>query len=234
MPNHHTGTQPSTAPSAQRTAQEVIDMFNELGLLVCDDGDEIKKRVDNASPRYLQMKRQTDPKKWVVSDKWFKNVEALQNHRPELLRFVYEQFERLADTSLKGAIGQGLATLNQPLIDALNRIAQEDCRVDDQLGKRFLDDYLRDRELEIGGEIVRPALVEDFTAVSGLGEITLSWSLPAQNCEKVELLREEEFLSAGKKPSRKSKTVYSGRGTSCVDKDVSPGSWYTYQAHSIY
>jgi hypothetical protein len=196
-------------------------MFQDLGLFVCDDGSEIDKKVKELSPRYLQMKKRPDPKGWVIADEWFKHAEAVQHRRAELIRVVYEKFVRDADTALHGSIGKGLTTLTQPLIDNLDRIARDGCRVDNGLAQQFLQDFMQERDLVLGEVLIRPSGVENFTAVGGLQKISLSWSLPSGNCDEIELAREGEVL-------------YQGRASSFIDTSVPPGTWYTYRVYSWY
>ncbi|GEM_PF-1037179 len=234
MPNQQTNTPPNTASPPQRTALEVIEMFKTLGLPVYDDEQAIEQKINNQRARYLKDKNHTDPQIRERANRWFKNVDDLQRHRQDLLRIVYEQFTRLADTALKGALGGGLTSLSQALVDDLIRIACDDCRAESKLADRFVEDYMRERDFKIGEEMVRPGLVEDLTATSEPGKIVLNWSLPTAKCDEVEIVREDEAPAANKKRVDKRERVYQHRGTSFIDTGVSPGAWYTYRAYSIF
>ncbi|MGE0129080.1 MAG: hypothetical protein AB7U82_13460 [Blastocatellales bacterium] len=234
MPNQQTNTPPGTAAPPQRTALEVIEMFKTLGLPVCDDDQAIEQKARSQRDRYLRDKKSPDAQVRERADRWFKNVEAMQNRRPELLSTVYEQFTRLADTALKGALGGGMTSLSQALVDDLIRIACDDCRAESKLADRFVEDYMRERDFKIGEEMVRPGLVEDLTAMSEPGKIVLNWSLPAAKCDEVEIVREDEAPAASKKRADKRERVYQHHGTSFVDTGVLPGAWYTYRAYSIF
>lgn len=234
MANQQTNTPPGTASPPQRTALEVIEMFKTLGLPVCDDDQAIEQKANNQRARYLRDKNNPQGSVRERADRWFKTVSDLQKDRPELLRIVYEQFTRLADTALKGAFGGGMTSLTQDLVDDLTRLANDDCRVESKLADRFVEDYMRERDIKIGEGIVRPGLVEDLTATSEPGKIVLNWSLPAAKCDEVEIVREDEAPAASKKRADKRERVYQHRGTSFADTGVQPGAWYTYRAYSIF
>lgn len=234
MPNQQTNIPPSTASPQQRTALEVIEMFKTLGLPVCDDDQAIDQKANSQRARYLRDKNNPQESVRGRADRWFKTVSDLQKDRPALLRIVYEQFTRLADTALKGALSGGMTSLTQDLVDDLTRLANDDCRAESRLADRFVEDYMRERDIKIGEGIVRPGLVEDLTAMSEPGRIVLNWSLPTAKCDEVEIVREDESPAASKKRADKRERVYQHRGTSFVDTGVLPGAWYTYRAYSIF
>lgn len=221
--------------TSEWTAQEVIEMFADLGLPVCDDDQAIKEAVEDQRPRRLRETNSPDPRVREAAKRWFKNVDLMQNRRPELLQVVNEHFARLADASLKGAIAQGLKKLTQPLMDDLLRIACEDCRVDSKLAERFLENYMKLEKLELDEGIVRPALVEDLKATSGLSQISINWSIPLEKFDEVEIVREVISPTPGEESAVDVGTpIFKGRESSIFDKGVSPGTWYAYRAYSIH
>ncbi|MCD4786508.1 MAG: hypothetical protein K8T10_21995 [Candidatus Eremiobacteraeota bacterium] len=234
------------AASSGMTAQEVIDMFAELGLPVCDDGDAVEKAVKKQRRRRLREKHSPDPHISHLAGIWFKNLEKMKNDRPELIPIVYERFCGLASVALEGAT---INKMTPELAKRLLNFAYQECRVDDKLASRFLDDYMREKGIKRGKPLVHPAPVTEFTANSGKGEISLSWKLPGKKCDEIEIEREEVFPEAGKHAGGKSSLskidvttlgqlhrikVYNGRRTSWLDKDVNSGTQYRYRIHSIF
>lgn len=230
------GPSPSnTAAPSGWTAQEVLEMFAALGLPVCDDGNAIQQKVASQQNRYLSDKKNPDPSMRARADRWFKNVDAMQNRRPELLQVVYEHFAGLGRTALAGALASGVRTLTPVLLRELRGIAVTACRVDDPLASRFLDDFMKAEDLQPGEDIVRPSLVENFTAASGQGEISLSWSMPPAKCDEVEIVREAEATTQGLNRIAEVETVFPrGKGAFFRDTGLSAGVWYTYRVHSFY
>ena len=223
---------PGSAPS-KLTARHVIDMFAELGLPVTDDEAAIRQKVLEQRDRRLRDGNSPDPGIHEPARRWLKNVEPMQNpqRRPELLHVVYQQYRDLADAARAAALGSGTTTLTPALKENLRSLALTSCKTDEALSRRFLADYMSERVLEDGGELICPEPVPDFLAKSGLGQIALEWKLPAQNCEQIEITREAE---GGR--SQKAKAVYTGTGTSFVDadKELAAGTSYSYRAYSSY
>ncbi len=237
MPGQPTTPNPSgSALSSDYTADEIIAMFKELGLPVCDDGDAIKKQFEDKRKQYLNWLSKPDPEQRRKGTAGVKNGEALQNHRPELLKIVYERFAGLADTALLDALASGRSKLTDELMDSLRKNqATKACHVDNALADRFLVDYMRERGLKKDGIVEQPGLMEDFTAVSGLGKVSLHWTPAKDKWDEVEIVRSEVSLASGKKGSKKETTVYRGRDeTSFVDGGVAAGVRYEYSAHSIF
>jgi hypothetical protein len=210
----------------------VIAIFRGLGLPVCDDGDAIRQKVQAQRPRNLKDKASPDPDARAKADQWFKDAEALENRRPELLRAMEELFFDMADSAISAAIAAGLSQLTPPLQESLLDLARDQCRTDEELARRFLDSYVKATGLETG-ILVKPAAVERFVAVSGIGEITLTWTLSADPCDEVEVVRSVESRGPEGKAGE-SRRVFPRNQTSFVDTGLSPGAWYRYRAVSIY
>lgn len=209
-------------------------MFQALGLLVCDDGDAIQQRVLSQRNKYLKDKTVPDPSVRARADQWFRDVEALQNRRPGLSRVVYEHFAGLSRAVLAGAVASGITTLTPHIVNQLRTIAMTACRTDEPLTDRFLADFMRDEGLQLDEDLVRASMVEDFTAISGQGEIRLSWTMPPVSCDEVEIAREPESGRPAGRREHAPEIVYRGRGMSFVDRGLRPGVWYIYAARSIY
>src|SRR5260370_6362023 len=100
-------TAAATPAPTGRTPEEVIQMFRALGLLVCDDGDAIQKKVKDQSERYGKDKKSPDPKVRLLADIWFKNASDLIHSRAELIEIVYSAFAEDADFKLDEARSHG-------------------------------------------------------------------------------------------------------------------------------
>lgn len=231
MPDQATKSTPGAATS-KYTAQEVIDMFAELGLPVCDEGDAIKQKFESKRAHYLKCRRDPTLSVREKGTAGIQNGEAMLSKRPELLQVVYEHYASLANTALSAAVASGVTTLTPILRDNLRTLARTACRVDDKLADRFLVDYMQEKGLEENKVFVWPSSVENLAAISGPGKISLSWVLPAENCDEIEIVRELEPPPADTVEAEKL-VVYRGRDASFVDGDVTPGAWYTYRVHSI-
>jgi hypothetical protein len=210
----------------------VIAIFRDLGLPVCDDGDAIRQKVLVQTPKYLRDKANPDPRVQARADQWFKDVEALENHRPELLQVVEELFSDLADSAISAAIAAGLSQVTPQLRESLLDLARDQCRTDEQLARSFLESYLGATGLE-DGVLVKLAAVERLAAVSGSGEITLSWALSADPCDEIEIVRSAEPGWPPVKASA-SRRVFPRGQTSFVDTGLTPGTWYRYRAAALY
>ncbi len=118
-------------------------------------------------------------------------------------------------------------------MDELRRLAQTSCQVDNTLADRFLKDYMDSRNLKKDKGLILIDMVENFTADSELGRISLNWRLPKANFERVEIVREIESPVNGKKTSKETKPIYQGMATSFVDTSAIAGTRYIYHAYSF-
>ncbi len=220
----------SQPAGSKYSAHEIIGMFKELNLLVCDDRVAIEQKFNDKKPFYLSLTRKADPRENKKGEDGIKHGTELMQKLPELLEVVYHYFVGLADTALSGAYASGMKKMTRELSDNLHKtILVENCRVCDSLAKQWLDRYLHEKHLVVG-EILPPigAQIEDFKANSRLGEIFLSWKKPAERCDLVEIIR-----SAKKKSDEK--VIYRGdKDTTCLDGASDAGVWVEYRAHSIY
>lgn len=214
----------------ERTAQEVINIFARLGLPVCDDAGAIDRKINSQRDRYTRDKnRSTDPAVRQRANEWFREVADLQSRRPEFLRVVYQFFGDLAQAALSAGMAAGVKTLTRQLQQNLLKIAFRQCHTDDALASRFLKDFMQDHGLKEGEQVARPAPIERFNAESRLGEVALQWTVPTQNCDEIEIIRDEE----PSQPGDAGRKIYRGQGTAFVDRDVTPGTTYRYRAHAI-
>src|SRR6476661_3919955 len=136
MANPTTPAPTSTTLPSQLTAQKVIEMFAELGLPVCDDGDLIKQKFEAKRDVYLRGFRNPQPSIREKSELGVKNGEALQSRRPDFLRVVYEHFAGLADTAISVALSSGVNKLTTDVLNNLSKIARDSCKVDDFLSAK--------------------------------------------------------------------------------------------------
>jgi len=218
------GPQQTAAPGV-RTAAEVAQMFRSIGLPVCDDEAAIRAKIAEESPRYQIMKNrsQTDRTLIVKAEAWFKDTTELMTNRSALLEVVYKAFGAATDGDLGLRRLGGVRVLTSAVAQQFVASAIQLFHVDNALASQFVDRYLKERNLEIGGQLLKFSFVENLQAVSGIGRISLSWTRPAQNCEGVLIVRlspdgrEDEFETAGE---------------SFEDPGVAPGVSYTYRFHS--
>ncbi len=143
-------------PDYPLTAQKVIEMFAELDLLVCDDDNAIKGRFEVKKPYYEELAKDSHPDIRAKGEVGLKNGMILKNQRSELLKAVYEHFIDEADLRVDTEKASGRTKVDSLLIDILIRILREDCHVDRELAKQFLNRYLDERGFKLGKYIVRP------------------------------------------------------------------------------
>jgi hypothetical protein len=203
----------------------VIKWFAELNLPVCDDGDLIKQNFE-AKRRYYVSKL-NDPNRAVREPavEAVKHAAALTNpkERAELLEIVYQAFVGKVRVLVADKCASGAKKVTQPLLASLKDLGMDQCRLREDLAGRFVERFVNEQGWKPDGPIVTPSRVDNFTAKSELGKITLSWVFPATNCDLVELYRDAD----------KKKPVYSGKDGAFADDDAAPG-FHTYRIHAVY
>jgi len=132
---------------AKLNAQAVIEMFADLGLPVCNDARAIRGKVLEQRDRRLHDKNSPDRDVAHRANVWFKNVDALENRRADLLALVYQLFVSLADAAIKASGISDVAILTPDLKDGLRNVALTSCRVDLQTAEQFLATYSTERHL---------------------------------------------------------------------------------------
>ncbi len=226
-------TQGAAGPSGQ-TAAKVIEMFTEdLCLPVCDDGAAIDKAVKDQLGRRMREKNHPTPSVSAKAQQWFRNVDALQNRRPELVKIVYEAWTDLVDFAMESAFKAGATSLDQSQLDRMLGTAKNQFKTDDALASCFIQDYMVDRNLTVGGPLVKLAPVQDFAATSGLGKIELTWKMP-MHCRSVRIERQQTAGARGRPASGGPRELLEDSRTSYDDTDVEAGAAYTYTATPIY
>jgi hypothetical protein len=95
----HSQTKTSVQPP-NWNAQEVIEMFREIGLRVCDKHELIKDSIDKRMTRWLKDKSNPDRDVARKAQLLIQNAEAMFNRRSELLEVVYHLFETLANGAI--------------------------------------------------------------------------------------------------------------------------------------
>jgi len=207
------------------TAAHVMDMFMGLRLPVTDDGDQIAGKARELRDFYLRMSRSTEPHKRAEAKLWFKNLTRLEQDRPALLGVVRDAFDQSSDTALEAALSSGLRKLTPKLHAQLEGLALGQYKSDPPLARRFVEDYLRERGLQVDATLVFPHLVEKLEAVSAVGRIDLSWRLPAEHCDEV-VLRRFTAKGSGRELER-------GRLSGYTDRKVAAGQRYRYEVSSV-
>jgi hypothetical protein len=211
------------------TTPEVIGMFEGLGLPVTDDGRQIDEKSKKLYSRYLRKKNSAQPAERHEGEVWFKNLDAMQNHRSELLAVMRNHFNHWADAVFDAAGVAGSLRSTDELQDQLMQYAREECRCEETLAQRFVEDYLETINVI---DIINPRLVANFNVVSSVGQITLSWRLPDKKCDEVIVRRygttkKGGFQKAGIELARGSLSDYQ-------DRAIEPGQRYLYRIFSVY
>lgn len=235
MPSPNTNPSPGPPAASNLTAEDVIGMFRDQARLrVCDDQDDIEREYDAQCHKYQDQSNTGTPRDRDRADRWFSEMTLLRDakRRAEVIKIVYRHFQALADTALSAAVATGNNRVNGPVLENLRRLLHDSCYVDDELARRFLDDYVRERGLELEGPIVKAKLASQFVAQAGIGQIELRWALPADSCDAVCIDRDPKPARKGKRKA--DEVVYQGTGTAFTDRDVAPGLRYTYRAYSVY
>lgn len=236
MMNNQTTSTTSSPATSRYTADAIVYFFADLNLPVTDDLTLINKKVHEAQPRYVRMKAQsTSPKDWDLADKWFTFKATLETRLASLLDVMYSKFAVYADTSLKAALHSGTTTLTQDLVGELESWACDDkigCRAEQQLAKKWRKRYMEERGLKLDDPLVKPELVENFTATGGADGITLGWSWPGRDCDALEIVREAP--GAARKGDGERFSVRCDKpDLTFDDKGAAPGVWHTYHAYSL-
>ncbi len=225
-------SQTQTAPP-QQNLPAVIEMFKGLGLPVCDDGTRIKKEFDQRKQRFLRDVNQPDPGVRTRAQKWLRDAETLQNRRGELLRIVYEDIQRTVTVTLMLKHHEGTRKLTRDLIRQLEINIKNSHNLDDELARRFIKKYMEDEDIPPDGELVKREPLSSFDAVSGIGQIELSWTRP-HDCRRVEVYRREQKRGTVAGTQSRGRSVYDGGDSHWVDTNVTPGVRYEYRAVPFY
>ncbi|MBI3248839.1 MAG: hypothetical protein HYZ50_20240 [Deltaproteobacteria bacterium] len=212
----------------QYTAQQVIDMFAALNLLVTDDGNAIESEANKQRPRRLRELGSTDPAVRAKAQEWMRHLELLKNRRQELLNIVQNLFVQLADTALASALGAGVHELTSEVYENLRIIARGQCRLDERLVQRFVDAYLAKKHLKVGAPLAEPKLVESLVVTPEVGRIQLRWKLPADSCDAVVVKRH------AKGAVHSATELCRGNRTEYLDEKVISGQRYVYAISSTF
>ena len=225
-------TQRSPLP-AKTSAQDVIGWYADMDLPVCDDGKAIQTAFDKKKNRWLRDTKSTNPHKQIAGQACFSHSDHLMKHRQDCLDLIYEFFAALCKAILDANVGAGQTTATQEFTSSLANIARGQCRCDNDLTHRFVNRFLKEKGIstKAGGSLVAdPGSIDNFKAEGKLGAIVLSWDLPAENWDSIEILRKEESGKSSTRPT----PVYTGKGTSFRDDGLVPGKWYRYEARAIF
>lgn len=229
------------------SAQGVQKFFRDLGLVICDDSALITKKANDRRAHYNQLAQRANPEKRALAHAWTRLNNRAMNRLPELLELVYEDFRYNAEVSVVSAKRD---TVDQALLDILEELAKRSCLWRDT--KRQLEKPSDDRMYRewverlhkpppegmdlppVGNDIVRKALVDKFSVVSGEEAVCLAWELSGGKCDEIEIVR--TAVSSGKSGRVSKKSAWSIRGqqTKYEDESAKPGSWYEYQARAVY
>jgi GTPase SAR1 family protein len=224
----------STEPPADHTADQVIDMFEDIGLPVCDKGDLIKQKFDASRPRYLKMQRDPTPSVHDKGQAGIDNGLEMADHkrRSGLLRVVYDKFVQMTNVSLKGFLASGGKRLTPELRADLMQLVVDQCKCDADLAKAFVEDYRDQKGIE--GVIEPPGSVQGVKADPLPGRVHLAWQPPQKNCERL-IVRRFEATKDGDF-ERKGKIIYEGDSHSdgCDDRTVKAGQEYRYRVFSVW
>ena len=222
------------------TAQEIIELFRiDLLLPVCDDQATIVASVKKQYRKYHRDENKGSPSAREQAKNWFRNTSALQdkNKRAGYLDTVYEFFAHYADGQIITHIDAGKKNFDKKLEDNFRKYLIDNCRVDKQLESDFINRYKKQHNIRFGGKLPAaiPVPIENFKAVSGSDCITLSWNKVKENCDFIEIVREQVVKGvASRTKGAKKKTIKVQAGDcSFKDTDKIPGVEFKYQLHSV-
>lgn len=214
------------------TCLEVIEVFQGLNLLVTDDEQQIEAKGNELQAFYFRKKASPDPRQRSEADTWFKDLACLKAKRSELLGVVRAQFAHLADTTLEAALSSGTKELTPRLYAQLEQLALRECNCEPPLARSFVEDYLREKGISVRGTLVFPHLVERLVVAPSVGQVELSWRLPAEDCDEVIVKRFE--LTPDGKSEASERELCRGSLTNYLDREVEAGRRYHYEVYSIW
>ena len=153
-----------------KTADEIIQMFSELGLRVCDDGALIKQKFDEKRAYYQSLMRRAGTAH-IRGEKLFKDASSLvdKKRRSLLLQTVYERFVDLADPLLRG---QNI--ISSSFIEDLRRMAFNQCGVDTELADRFINVFMKQKNINRDETPIHPVRNKNISKKCDLNEIHIS------------------------------------------------------------
>ncbi len=215
------------APSTQSTtARNVIDMFGELNLPVCEDKATIEEVVKKSRNRYLKDLNNPTPDIRDKAKNWFSCVDLLQRNSDQLLDIVYNAFEATNDKTIRAFLASGTREVTKEMMEDFRENAIHSYCTRPDLAERFVDRYMKARNLRVGTSLVPTELIAAFKAVSRADRIDLSWKKPDKDFESVEIQRQDTRNGL-------CEVVYHGAGEGFVDTAADIGVWYVYRAHTI-
>lgn len=210
----------------------------QIGQQICDDQEAIDKKVAAMKVSVHRMSASPSSTDQAFAAQWQRDVAEIttEDKRTRILEtIVYPSFKRRAKTSTDAAIEQQ----NNPIltVDLAKRFTEdvrEDCYVRADLAWLWFQRFCREEGIEIGKPLGPPKAIEDFSANSGPDKITLSWRLPSENCDEVEIVREMDGEPTGKRAKAKKASSRKVSGTSYDDDEAAAGVWHTYRAFSWF
>ena len=217
---------PGSGVPPQRDINEIRRMFELLGLPICDDEAAIARQRDEKRARYTRLASNPDPLKQQEAKDFSKAASELQSKRSQLLQIVADHFEAQARLSVDALLASGVSTVPVELVDRLEDLARSACGVDDALARRFASEFMQRQGLQVGQKPRQPNPVSGLQAQSQLGQVTLTWKLPPDGCDAVDITR-EAFGSDQPVP------VDRVTGTSYRDTTAPPGR-HTYRLYSVH
>jgi hypothetical protein len=226
---------PDPTNIAKLTVDKVIDMFKELGLPVCDDPAQIEARFNEKKRVYLKELQSPVHSIRVHGEDGLKNGDMMLNRRAELLEVVYQHFVTLAEGTRLDLISSGNKPVSQAWVEHITaRFGVERCRLSPQLAEAFSQRYMAEKNLVLGDPAAGlPTPVTVFSATPDGGHIRLSWELPADHCDSVQIFR-DEIPPEGKPVKPSGKPIYDHTGSSYLDQTAEQGKRYQYRAVSVF
>lgn len=221
---------PPRSDKSRRNVHQIQEMFAALGLPVCDDEEAIKAACEEQRGTRNRELNSTKGSVAARAQQWFDDVNTMLNKRDDLLRVVYDEFCRLADTVLRADIDGGRTILGSDTQISLRDIAMNWCRARSDLANKWLAEYLESRHLKDNEALEQPKRVNDFKAVPRGGRVMLTWTVPDEHFDEVRVVR----VTEGSTDPSEEVVVYQGADSSFLDTSVSPKVHYTYRAYTLY
>jgi hypothetical protein len=130
-PRQLTQSDASHSPLAPEiTAERIIEFFRKVGLVVCDDRDEIKTCADRIARKPYPFGDQIDGRATAMALAWFKVRSVVESNLDDVLDRVYEErFCGVKELLFQELSKRGLDTATPDVLNALRTLARKVCLI---------------------------------------------------------------------------------------------------------
>lgn len=133
------------------TYHDVLKMYEELDLKVCDDGNMIEEAYEKKKAKYVKMLKSPDPAVSAQAKWGMESYTTLSDpdKRKACLEEVYEKYKTQADISITGVVSEKTKTFDSVLAEQLKILAIELFNAVDDLAKLGVIDSLKKRNTKL-------------------------------------------------------------------------------------